>query len=339
MKVRFILIIGVWLFLCIGCTKQNSTASHGDNECRTDSLKKSGSINLTESGITGVDIIILTDNGLLMHQDYDAENPIYCLRGNDVIKGGSMGQGPDDVLEINSLKWSPDKGLYLYDGLKGRICFYQMEDSVLIMKSAVEVPRFLDDAVLVGDAVVIFPNIKEYSAAILDGNGAVIDSLMYFPPKPEGFSQQVHALACTGYTAELPSGEFARCVAYDGGVDFYAVENNKLKHINRFSLFDMEYTQINQGMDIPVPSDKSKTGFSIVKSSADKFYASFSDKLALENPEGLCDKIYQFSKNGELEQIYVLDCEFKDFAVNRDNKELQVLLDEDNNDVIRIYSL
>ncbi len=330
---------GVLLFVCFACNKQNAIQSAMNDDYPTDSIKMSSSINLGELGITGVDIISWADSMFVIHQGYDSQNPIYCFNGHSVIKGASMGQGPDDVLEINSLKWSRDEGLYLYDGLKGRICFFQIDDSTLLMKKTIEVPRLLDDAVIIDNHVLVFPNTKEYSVAIIGENGVVIDSLTYFPPKPAGISPQVHALACTGTTAELPTGEFARCVAYDGGVDFYMVEDNKLKHINRFSLFDMEYGQINQGMTVPVPSEESKTGFSMVKSSLDKFYAAFSDKLTLENPDGLCDRIYQFNKKGELEHVYILDCEFKDFAVNTDNTEMYILTDKNDNEIIKSYIL
>lgn len=329
----------VLFFVCYACSKQKTIQYATNDSYPTDSIKMSSSINLAEFGITGVDIVYWTDSMFFIHQSYDSKNPIYGLSENSVIRGASMGQGPDDVLEINSLKWSTDNGLYLYDGLKGRICFYQIYDSALIMKKAIDVPRLLDDAVIINNTVLIFPTTKEYSVAIMDKDGAVIDSLAYFPPKPDGISQQVHALACTGVTAELSTGEFARCVAYDGGVDFYMLENNKLKHINRFSLFNMEYGQINQGMNVPVPSSESKTGFSMVKSSTDKFYAAFSEKLALENSEGLCNRIYQFSKNGELEHIYILDCEFKDFTVNADNTELYILTDLNDNEIIKTYLL
>ena len=319
-KCFFSLLPGIALLIS-GC---NNTSNNIDIP-EPNPLKTEAVLDLTQLGILAPKSLAVVSDSLYIQSEQGGGNLIFMMAGDTVISGITLGQGNGEILEVASLRahrGCPD----VYDGVRGKINSVHIVDSGLILKEDAVVPRFLDDAVILCDGnILTFPLDKNYSVALLDGNGNIIDSLCYFPPKPSGVSDLTHSLACSGFLGVVDSTHFARSVAYDGGVEFYAIKDEKLFHIRRWSLFDMDYDVLKQGPGVPVPNEKSRSGFQKIVGTDNYFYVSFSSAYALDNPQGVCSVIYVFNKDGELLKLFQPQYEFDDFIVSKDNSKVYLI--------------
>ena len=121
---------------------------------------------------------------------------------------------------------------------------------------------------------------KIVSLMVPGKNGKLTDSLSYYPAKPDGVSDFTHALACVGTLAVEENGKhFARALAYDGGIDFFGVDNGRLCHISRYERFGMDYDVLDVGQQVPTLSPTTRVGFSDPAVSTRRYYVLYSEEL------------------------------------------------------------
>lgn len=192
----------------------------------------------------------------------------------------------------------------------------------------------LDDLMAISsDRLLRVPVASEYSYELTDTVGNLISASRYFPPKPKDVSDFTHSLACTGWTAFQPeSNVFARCVAYDGGIDFFKIECDTIRHFHRHAIFDMAYGTVHANVDLPTPIEESRTGYTSVTCSKERFYAMFSPEKTSDNPMCLSREIHVFTPDGKHTSTLKFPSPVMGFDVSADGKELYALVKRNDND-------
>lgn len=298
--------------------------------------------NVLVSNCDPVDYMVLCDSLLwIAGQDQNELLHVYDVSGKLLDSGMSIGQGGDDVLEVSSIR-SINGKIYVYDSRGGVIDEVVCRDGKLDATGIVRDMRFQDDAFMLPDSSMLALPLNSSNAYVmLDSEGSILDSLSYFPPKPDGISDATHYLACTGKLAYSPADTtFARTVAYDGGIDFFAVKNGRISHTARYANFDMVYTTYRDEGKFPVPSDESRIGYSHVYATPDHFYASYSVQKCLYNPTGMSTEIHVFDHNGKPQYKMLFEHPIQAFAVSEDDAHLYVAeADNDDDTVIKHYIL
>lgn len=259
--------------------------------------------------------------------------------GQIVASGIRIGQGNNEILEASSLHRNGGKS-YVFDGRAGKLFLLSVNDKIV---EAQDIPNGLsatmnDDVISFGDDLYLRTPVNSNLSYILtSAKGDTINTLSYFPPKPEGVEENTHRLACTGRIDFSPSDStFARALAFDGGVDFFKLENKEIKHIHRYSEFNMDYGELDMQVKVPVPNEKSKIGYLRICSTPDFFFVSFSDQTYNDNPDGFTNEIHVFDHSGTL--LYKLKTHdpIGAFTVTEDNNTLYYSVVSDNNYISRI---
>jgi hypothetical protein len=304
--------------------------------------------NLTEANawnkdFVSVDNMIITDTIVWVHSEQNDEKLLYAynLNGNLLASGISVGNGKDEVLELSSLRSDNNGKPVIYDGRSGKLYHVIRDGNSLKLETVRDDLRLLDDVVsLANDAILTLPTNSKISYALYDSKQARIDSLSYFPPKPDGIDDNTHQLACTGQLAFAQNDNtFVRAIVYDGGLGFFKVDKNKVEFVNRFSLFDMNYGVLQANVNLPIPNEKSQTGYAYVYATPKYFYASFSEAKAEDNPEGLTKEIQVFDHHGKQVKRLHLNSEIGAFAVTADDTKLFVAQANEDNTTISTYKL
>lgn len=284
-----------------------------------------------------IDNMVLSDSLLwIAGPDRKELLHIYDISGKLIVSGMSIGHGGDDVLEVSSIR-SVNGNIYIYDSRGGIIAEVIYTEGKLNVNRIVREMRFYDDAILLPDSsMLLLPLNSSTAYVLLDRENNMIDSLSYFPPKPDGISEETHYLACTGMLAYSPTDTtFARAVAYDGGIDFFAIRNGSISHMARYANFDMSYTTYQGEGMLPVPSDESRVGYAYVYATPAHFYASYSEKKSLDNPTALSNEIHVFDHNGKPQYKMLFKNSIQALAVSDDDTQLYVT-EVDNDDNIRV---
>ncbi len=338
-KIRLIILFSV----VAGCLASCNRTGKNQNSVPEYDLESTSIAEIDSETISMPGDLILNGNRLIVSNITKSEDAlnVFDLNGNLLQSGIKYGQGPQEILDIASLHFT-DGVLHLYDQNKGVI--YKVDTvGELKITPAVEGVIFQNDAISIPPyvlkAAIAFNNNISYYLTM--GNGEICDSLSYFPPAPENVDPATHALACTGYLAINKEGNvFMRAIVYDGSVDFFSIKDGKLKHINRYEIFPMEYSAkaLPNGRSVPVPSDDSRSGFVYTAASDNYFYASFSNEKALDNPYGAANKIYKFDLEGTPVAIYNLDKSIRTFDVMPDDSKIYALAFDKETDESRIVS-
>lgn len=331
---------------CIGiysCTRNQVT---GDGKIifeHTSNLVASDSVEIEkEYGIFNP-VYMAASNDSIWIVVGDESSELVCLldgSGKCVSKGVLMGKGPGEVLEITSIHHVAGRTM-LYDARKGEISELLCVDGKLFPSPLVSRMYLQDDAFVLPDGRVLsMPVMGEYSYALLDESGNIVDSLSYYPPKPEGVSDFTHSLACTGTAALIADrGRFARTLAYDGAIDFFGLEGGMLNHVSRQEEFGMDYIVVDVGQPVPTLSETTRMGYGSLTASEDLFYALFSDEPAQDNDDGYRE-IHIFTSDGLPSCNYRLDRKLSNIAVKPDNSVIYGIgTAEDERTVLYIYDI
>lgn len=290
---------------------------------RTEKLVAADSIDIEQYGIYNPQHIVASNDSVWIVLGEGTSELIYLLddSGKYETKGIRLGRGSNEVLEITSIHRTGNSTL-IYDGRKGVLSELHHADSTMTLAAYMSEISFWDDACMLSDGKVLaFPVTGDYSYALLDKNGNVIDTLKYYPTKPDGVSDFTHSLACTGTAAFLPHGKggFARTLAYDGAIDFFKADGDSLKHLIRQEEFGMDYDVVsNMGQSVPTLSKTTRKGYRSLAASNSTFYALFSNDLVLGNIEG-CREIQTFTPDGVPQCKYLLERGLSDMAVKPDD--------------------
>lgn len=287
--------------------------------------------------------IFLTDSVVWIYSEQNPSHLLYAynLDGQRIAQGIGKGTGNNEVLEISSLHKSDDKSIDIYDSRCGKIYNAFFTENGIQLATKCDGLRMCDEAVRISDLyTLILPINSHISYAVIDTNNIVKDSLSYFPPKPEGIDTKIHQMASTGDLAYSPEDKkFMRAVAYDGGLTFGKIEDCTPLFDNRFAMFDMEYGFINAGVDVPVPCDNSRVGYSNVYATPRYFYATFSEETVENNPDGLAKEIHIFDHDGSPIERICFNNEIGSFAVSEDDSYIYAISVEDDNTPIRRFAL
>lgn len=225
------------------------------------------------------------------------------------------------------------------------MCQVQRRDSVLLAAPLPLRLRLYDDVVPLsqGKALVLPLMGAGGSYMVVDEVGAALDSLTYYPEKPDGVSDLTHALACVGTLTMGHDGMyFARALVYDGGVDFFSLADASITHISRYEQFGMDYGVVDAGHPVPTLSPTTRVGFSSLASSRGRFYALFSDELAADNPMRTAYIVCAFSQAGKPLRQFQLDRNVSLISVSADDSVLYAVGDtgkEDESISLYLYSL
>lgn len=338
MKKTLIVVLSILLFLNMSCIRKEKVteASEFNTYELSDGLIWNDSYN-------SVNQIAITDSIIWIHSEHDDNGLIsaYSVSGNFIAKILGYGKGADEILELTSIRPYTENSIIIYDARKGKLLKINEIENKLMINEVCNQLYLNDDAFIFQDSKIVkLPLNSPYSYILSNINGSHIDSLSYFPPKPNGMDENTHHLACTGTMAVLNDGKhIMRTTTYDGGVDFFKIEKDKISHINRFSLFDMDYDALNLQVKVPVPNDKSRTGYSFLYATDKYFYASFTESKAEENPDGECREIHVFDVEGNPIKKLNLDKEFTAFAVERNDKVLYIVSEQNDKAIIYKYQL
>lgn len=329
-----LIIVFLSAYIFTGCMQHSTSKNDSADVYLTYHLSIDSIVDLEKNGIMSPSQIIITSYGLVIGSDSRDSCSISILSDDNVIKGIRYGGGPNEIYELTSLR-STDDSLFIYDCKKGRLSSLIKSDNELVLSNVMEGIRLLDDAVMIDDNVMTIHVDMPYSYALSSKERVMIDSLLYFPPSPKNVSLFTRSLNNTGSLACMSSNKlFARCTAFDGGVDFFEIYRDSIKHISRHAFFNKDYGVGADGIS-PTPTEKTRMGYTQVKSSDNLFYASFSDDKAFDNPEGLTNEIHAFSPNGKLLARYILDCNISEFDVSKDDSYIYALSGVNKSQVVR----
>lgn len=297
-----------------------------------------------DTEFVSIDAILIRDSLFWIYSDASNQSLLnVCSSDGEILaQGVSYGNGANEILEVSSIHRGLDSDVDIYDSRSGKIISLNLRDSILDLTTICESLRLFDDAIVLSDdATLALPNIGDYSYCIFGSDNSKIDSLSYYPPKPNGVSHKAHALACTGSVAYSRSdGKFIRSLVYDGGLDFFSIVDGKLNHVKRHAEFDMDYGVIEvNGTSLPVPNKDSQIGYSFIYATPAHFYASFSGANIEDNPEGVANEIHVFDHDGNMVKVILLDNNVGPFAVTDDDKCLYAAIDDDEHLRLNSYNI
>lgn len=260
------------------------------------------------------------------------------LSGNVISNGLGLGQGKNELLELTAMYNKQNRSIELYDARKGNLVKVIQSSNNLESEELFSNLRLYDDGFRISEnKIVVLPVNSKTSVKLLDQNLNCLDSLSCFPNKPEGMTDEIHQLACTGMNAISPKDStFIRAYSYNGGLAFFRINNDSLKLVKMVNTDSMDYKPLSDKANVPVPTKTSKTGYAYVASTDDYFYASYSDQLMEENPSGLANEIHVFDHSGNMICKFILEDSIQCFDVDPNAKYLYgVKENEDNTQIIR----
>lgn len=333
--------------LLIGsCEERQIKSKISEDFKETKPLSARDSVNLQAYGILNPIYIAADNDSLWITGEGLSTSTLFLLtgKGEYVAQGINIGNGPNEVLEISPIH-RVQNATYIYDGRSGKTGEIQRKDSTLwIVPQAIQ-KRLYDNLVPLPQGIYLaLPVTEGYSYALLDKDGAILDSLAYYPPKPEKASDFTHKLACTGKLAVSKDGKhFARALAYDGGLDFFSIsDTSSLQHVSRYERFAMDYDIVDAGQPVPTLSPTTRTGFPYITASAQKFYALYSEEQAVNNPTRSANDICSFGLKGQALCHYSLDRKVEIIAVSPNDSVLYAIgnaIGQEESVYLFLYSL
>lgn len=322
---KYLLFLSVCSLLC-SCAHRETGGSLSEDFGARQEIHASDSVDLEACGILNPLEMVAGDDSLWLVDDSSTGPMVFLLtaQGDLVAKGIGLGNGPGEVLEVTSLH-RVGGSTYIYDGRGGQVCRVQRRDTVLqAVPLSLRLRLYDDVAPLSQGKLLALPVIASGgSYRLLDETGLALDSLSYYPERPDGVSDLTHSLACVG-TLALGGDRihFARALVYDGGVDFFSLADASIAHVSRYEQFGMDYDVLDVGQQVPTLSPTTRVGFPALASSRERFYALFSDELAADNPMREARIVCAFGLDGTPLQHYWLDRKVSLISVSEDDSVL-----------------
>ncbi|MEG0518446.1 MAG: BF3164 family lipoprotein [Bacteroidales bacterium] len=269
--------------------------------------------------------ILLEKDKILILDDGMADIlKIINTKGELLLKFGDIGRGPGEFNQITSIDYNQTDSCFrvgVYDqGYKNYIEINENNAYNKLWESTLE----LDVVHRINNSQFICSALYDSTALyLLDNAGQVIDKSLLFPPKPDGIPLLAHSMACSGILAVAKNAAwFARSVVYDGGIDLFKIEGNKIIHKWRFSNFDMNYGIIKKYYNVPTPNENTKRGYLSICMGEDKIFALYSGRLvtAANSSEG--NEIHVFDYDGNHVAKLISNKPLTQIAVSADQTKL-----------------
>ncbi len=296
-------------------------------------------INLEEHGILKPSHLLVLSNSVIV----TGNDNIISVFDRDFtlrFRKGGTGQGPQEFMQIFSIDSLNDNEICLYDSNLGIVRAMNFKDSTLDMRTLIDGIPFRYQVSPLNDDKFLSLNIQtDNSYEILDNNGILIDSLSYWPTKPEKISEFTHHLACTGPACISKDRHMAvRSIWANGKIDCFAIDNTGLKHLWNNGFFDMEYDVEHSSVDLPKSNENTRVGYVYTSFGKNCILASYSGSLIDEGTE--IKEIHQYSLDGKPQIKYLLEDGIGRFVYDAMNHQI-IALGSHNGEksFLRIYDI
>ena len=300
------------------CVKINETNLIFSPDSVTE-LLLSESYNLSKAQIMNPQSIKFNSDKIMVLDDVPDKIIKQINNRGDLIQSfGRRGNGPEEFNQVTSFFVRDSNSIDLYDQGRNRLVQssnFENVKGLWVCDKSLDLVTPISDSLYVCAAV--FDSASTY---LMDKKGLIIDQSFYFPPKKECVPLLSHSMAMSGVlVGSISSSYFAKASAFDGGIDVFQIERNKIIHKWRFSNFDMEYDIIQEYNNVPAPNDNTRRGYIDIFIGRDKIYALFSGKRFLDSYSSAGNLIHVFDFNGNHNELLVLEKEASMFTIDEEN--------------------
>ena len=322
--------------LLFSCSNHKTTEFEAD---RTITLNNNAIYDISRFGILYPLSIDLSNNELLILDDNNTKLlKVINLNGEFINSCANIGRGPNEFNQITSIDYENniigvyDQGFKCYTNIYADNTFKREWENDLELDMAREIWDSMFICSAVHDSTALY---------LLNYNGDIVDRNEMFPPRPNSIPLISHSMACSGYLSTYEhSPFFVRSVVYDGGLDVFKIENNKIIHKWRFSNFDMDYDIIKEYDNVPKPNDRTRKGYISISMGKDNIFGLFSGSNIIGENLSSSNEIHVFDYEGKHISKIILDKFVKCIAVNKEQSKLVTIQIDDKEGVfILIYEI
>ncbi|MCI5662774.1 MAG: TolB-like 6-bladed beta-propeller domain-containing protein [Mediterranea sp.] len=305
MKNKILIII---LSTICACSCQNRHKGSDMQFAVTENLTAAEEIDLEQWGILLPSHLVVTaDRIVVVECDNDNHVSVFDKEFRLLFRKGMTGQGPQEFIQIFSVGMLNDDEIGLYDANLGVMRRMNIKDSTRLMTDCLRNARFRHQVLPVAEGRFLAVNTHaDHAFEMMDTEGCILDSLAYWPPKPEGVSDFTHRLACTGPMALSPDKErFVKATWADGAIEFFRIEGDRLSHQKRTGFFDMDYGVEHAEVDLPQSNERTRKGYTNVTYSRNAVWATFSGNSINEKTPSY--ELHQYTWDGKPVKRFLLD--------------------------------
>lgn len=333
------------LCLLISSCNQTSSPENIFLPAQETLLSSKKEINLMDMDILDPTYVYANKNKVLIIEDKSTKMmTVIDTDSNASFCWGNKGEGPEDFVQISSATITQTNKNTIqvgaYDSSLRRYLETYFTENGIESRIKWSIELFLDVVrpICGGKHYACSAVGNENSFYIINDKGEVVNSNNTRPKKPESVSDFSHSLACSGsLAASVSQPYFAQSVIYDGGINFFKVENDSIKNVWSFTSFDMDYDIIPEYNNVPVPNQKSRYGYTSLYMTDKYLFGLYSGKLILTEDSEMSNEIHVFDKEGNHCTKYLLDKPVYEFTIDEPNHTLYAL-SRDNNDAAILYS-
>ena len=334
------LLLSIMIILLSGCS-DNKNRPFDPTEKLT--LSNPTIIDISENTINPYDIEAYGEYVAFLDWDLNKYLKLYNSKGEFIDSYAHKGKAPNEFLMVNSID------IFEIDGITniGLQDFNGRKYSKMPLKDDETFSKQFDYKGMIpymkriSDGNFIASTTSDTASFILlDHNGTPLDKIINLPPKPEGVSEKVHAfiMSMPLIASSRNSANFISTTQYDGGLDFFAVKDDKIEHKWRFSQFNMDYDAGEYGS--PTANINSRTAYTQLDITKDKVYALFTNVNHKEESGYSGNIIHVFNYDGDHLQEITIDQKVIYMAIDENNERLYcTIMDEDENQKLLIYNL
>lgn len=341
MKIRQVSVL-IILLVFYSCNRINKSEAIFTPDSVKD-LYLAGSYNLSAAQVMNPQSIKLNlDNIYILDEVPDHIFKLIDNKGKLITSFGRIGSGPDEFNQITTFFIRNRNCIDIYDQGKKRLVRLEGFNN---LREIWENKKSFDVVTAINDS--LFACAAVYDSAsiyLINMKGEIIDQSYYFPPKKEDIPLLSHSMAMSGLLEGTTNSSYlAKVAAFDGGIDIFQIEQNKIIHKWRFSNFSMEYDIIKEYNNVPSPNNNTRRGYIDLFMGENNIYALYSGERFLDPGSSSGSIIHIFDKVGKQKSLLSLEkhaCKFTIdeennilYAIRRENDEHEILyLDKYNLD-------
>jgi hypothetical protein len=284
-------------------------------------------------------LIVANDRGLPLIETYD-------LRGNVIQKFLTLGQGPEEVLQIGTLQ-EINHNLLVYDLFQKKFLEYDYQK---IRKSSVLKPDYIHsyafvlkdssnliNKILIGDNCLIgMLRVSASRIALMDADGHVISQGGDYPAKTVYNLSDYENAGLYGASAVLDKSrkKIALATHIADMIDIFDVSNKSVRTVwSHQGFLPHDYTVVQMGnMDRAAMTDKSQEGYTDIASSDKYIYTIYSGRLFSEKNYGYGNIIRAVSWDGKEKFELHTDLDINRLTVSSDDRFIYAIARDENDD-------